>query len=89
MATGPAGEEPGGTARDPLAAYTVNLTERAQYGGAHVGGTATGDTEAGAAFAINCLVEQKVDALMRRTAWRPRWTPTAAAWTRRAGDPLR
>jgi protoheme IX farnesyltransferase len=26
---------------------------------------------AGAAFAINCLVEQKVDALMRRTAWRP------------------
>jgi hypothetical protein len=28
-----------------------NLTERAQYGGAYVGGTATGDTEAGAAFA--------------------------------------
>ena len=26
---------------------------------------------AGAAFAINCLVEQKVDAKMRRTAWRP------------------
>ena len=26
---------------------------------------------AGAAFAINCLVEQKIDALMRRTAWRP------------------
>lgn len=26
---------------------------------------------AGAAFAINCLVEQRVDALMRRTAWRP------------------
>lgn len=26
---------------------------------------------AGAAFAINCLVEQKVDAMMRRTAWRP------------------
>jgi heme o synthase len=25
----------------------------------------------GAAFAINCLVEQKVDAKMRRTAWRP------------------
>jgi heme o synthase len=26
---------------------------------------------AGAAFAINCLMEQKVDAKMRRTAWRP------------------
>ena len=26
---------------------------------------------AGAAFAINCLVEQKVDAKMRRTSWRP------------------
>ncbi|MEX3630416.1 MAG: heme o synthase [Burkholderia sp.] len=26
---------------------------------------------AGAAFAINCLVEQKIDAKMRRTAWRP------------------
>ncbi|SDV48233.1 heme o synthase [Chitinasiproducens palmae] len=26
---------------------------------------------AGAAFAINCLVEQRIDALMRRTAWRP------------------
>jgi len=26
---------------------------------------------AGAAFAINCLVEQRTDALMRRTAWRP------------------
>jgi protoheme IX farnesyltransferase len=26
---------------------------------------------AGAAFAINCLVEQKIDAMMRRTAWRP------------------
>ncbi len=26
---------------------------------------------AGAAFAINCLVEQKADAKMRRTAWRP------------------
>ena len=26
---------------------------------------------AGAAFAVNCLVEQKVDAKMRRTAWRP------------------
>ncbi len=26
---------------------------------------------AGAAAAVNCLVEQKIDALMRRTAWRP------------------
>jgi protoheme IX farnesyltransferase len=26
---------------------------------------------AGAAFAINCLVEQRVDAKMRRTSWRP------------------
>jgi len=26
---------------------------------------------AGAAAAINCLVEQKIDALMRRTSWRP------------------
>lgn len=26
---------------------------------------------AGAAFAVNCLVEQKIDAKMRRTAWRP------------------
>src|SRR5437867_13443864 len=26
---------------------------------------------AGAAAAINCLVEQKIDALMRRTRWRP------------------
>jgi heme o synthase len=26
---------------------------------------------AGVAFAINCLVEQKIDAMMRRTAWRP------------------
>ncbi|HWX12057.1 MAG TPA: heme o synthase [Trinickia sp.] len=26
---------------------------------------------AGAAFAVNCLVEQKIDAVMRRTAWRP------------------
>jgi len=26
---------------------------------------------AGAAFAINCLVEQKIDAKMRRTSWRP------------------
>ncbi|CCF97365.1 heme o synthase [Ralstonia solanacearum] len=26
---------------------------------------------AGAAFAINCLVERKIDAMMRRTAWRP------------------
>src|SRR5437868_8560082 len=26
---------------------------------------------AGAAAAVNCLVEQKIDALMRRTRWRP------------------
>lgn len=26
---------------------------------------------AGAAFAVNCLIEQVVDAKMRRTAWRP------------------
>ena len=26
---------------------------------------------AGAAAAVNCLVEQKVDAVMRRTRWRP------------------
>ncbi len=26
---------------------------------------------AGAAFAVNCLIEQAVDAKMRRTAWRP------------------
>lgn len=26
---------------------------------------------ASAAFAVNCLLERKVDRLMRRTAWRP------------------
>jgi protoheme IX farnesyltransferase len=26
---------------------------------------------AGAAAAVNCLVEQKIDAVMRRTRWRP------------------
>jgi protoheme IX farnesyltransferase len=36
-----------------------------------IGGTVGIWLVAGAAFAINCLVEQKVDALMRRTAWRP------------------
>jgi len=36
-----------------------------------VGGTVGIWLTAGAAFAINCLVEQKVDAMMRRTAWRP------------------
>lgn len=36
-----------------------------------VGGTLGIGLLAGAAFAINCLVEQKIDALMRRTAWRP------------------
>ncbi len=36
-----------------------------------IGGTVGIWLLAGAAFAINCLVEQKVDAMMRRTAWRP------------------
>jgi protoheme IX farnesyltransferase len=36
-----------------------------------IGGTVGIWLLAGAAFAINCLVEQRVDALMRRTAWRP------------------
>ncbi|PXW29355.1 heme o synthase [Paraburkholderia caballeronis] len=36
-----------------------------------IGGTVGIWLTAGAAFAINCLVEQKVDAMMRRTAWRP------------------
>jgi protoheme IX farnesyltransferase len=36
-----------------------------------IGGTIGIWLFAGAAFAVNCLVEQKVDALMRRTAWRP------------------
>jgi heme o synthase len=36
-----------------------------------IGGTIGIWLFAGAAFAINCLVEQRVDALMRRTAWRP------------------
>src|ERR1700761_1386310 len=36
-----------------------------------VGGTIGIWLLAGAAFAINCLVEQKIDAMMRRTAWRP------------------
>jgi protoheme IX farnesyltransferase len=36
-----------------------------------IGGTVGIWMTAGAAFAINCLVEQKIDALMRRTAWRP------------------
>ena len=34
---------------------------------------------AGAAFAVNCLVEQKVDAKMRRTAWRPSATGELSA----------
>ncbi|KAF1029414.1 MAG: Protoheme IX farnesyltransferase [Burkholderia plantarii] len=36
-----------------------------------IGGTVGIWMLAGAAFAINCLVEQKIDAKMRRTAWRP------------------
>jgi protoheme IX farnesyltransferase len=36
-----------------------------------IGGTVGIWLTAGAAFAINCLVEQKVDARMRRTSWRP------------------
>ena len=34
-------------------------------------GTAGIALVAGAAAAINCLVEQKIDAVMRRTSWRP------------------
>src|ERR1700682_4257178 len=36
-----------------------------------IGGTVGIWLLAGAAVAINCLVEQKIDALMRRAAWRP------------------
>ena len=36
-----------------------------------IGGSAGIWLLAGAAFAVNCLVEQKIDAKMRRTAWRP------------------
>lgn len=36
-----------------------------------IGGTVGIWLFAGAAFAINCLVEQRIDAMMRRTAWRP------------------
>ncbi len=36
-----------------------------------IGGTVGIWLTAGAAFAINCLVEQKIDAMMRRTSWRP------------------
>ncbi|MCQ0033277.1 protoheme IX farnesyltransferase [Burkholderia glumae] len=36
-----------------------------------IGGTIGIWLLSGAAFAINCLVEQKIDAKMRRTAWRP------------------
>ncbi|GAB3628649.1 protoheme IX farnesyltransferase [Pandoraea terrae] len=36
-----------------------------------IGGTIGIWLLAGAAFAVNCLIEQRVDALMRRTAWRP------------------
>ncbi|GAB7534308.1 heme o synthase [Burkholderia sp. 22PA0099] len=36
-----------------------------------IGGTIGIWLLAGGAFAINCLVEQKIDAKMRRTAWRP------------------
>src|SRR3954454_24158240 len=36
-----------------------------------IGGTVGIWLLAGAAFAINCLVEQKIDAKMRRTSWRP------------------
>ena len=36
-----------------------------------IGGTIGIWLFAGAAFAINCLVELRIDALMRRTAWRP------------------
>src|SRR5579864_1231293 len=36
-----------------------------------IGGTIGIWLLAAGAFAINCLVEQKIDAKMRRTAWRP------------------
>ena len=36
-----------------------------------LGGTAGIGLVAGAAAAINCLVEQKIDAVMQRTSWRP------------------
>ncbi|MCS6762862.1 MAG: heme o synthase [Candidatus Protistobacter heckmanni] len=36
-----------------------------------IGGAAGIWLLAGAAFAVNCLVEQKIDAKMKRTAWRP------------------
>jgi protoheme IX farnesyltransferase len=36
-----------------------------------IGGTVGIWLLAGSAFAVNCLVEQKIDAMMRRTAWRP------------------
>ena len=35
---------------------------------------------AGAAFAVNCLIEQAVDAKMRRTAWRPSATGEITPW---------
>lgn len=45
-----------------------------------IGGTVGIWLLAGAAFAINCLVEQKVDALMRRTAWRPSARGEITSW---------
>jgi heme o synthase len=45
-----------------------------------VGGTIGIGLLAGAAFAINCLVEQKIDALMRRTAWRPSANGQITSW---------
>ena len=36
-----------------------------------VGGSLGITLLASAAFAVNCLIEQKVDAKMKRTAWRP------------------
>ena len=35
---------------------------------------------AGAAFAVNCLIEQAVDTKMRRTAWRPSATGEITPW---------
>lgn len=35
---------------------------------------------AGAAFAVNCLAEQKIDAKMQRTAWRPSARGDLAPW---------
>ncbi|VVD60626.1 protoheme IX farnesyltransferase [Pandoraea horticolens] len=45
-----------------------------------IGGTIGIWLLAGSAFAVNCLIEQRVDALMRRTAWRPSARGEIAPW---------